>query len=477
MAVTIKRYLNTGKVDKSGRMPVRLSVSYNGRRVFINTGQVVEPGEWLDTKKQVRGAAPNAAARNREIQKAEEACGKVYYEALARGEVLDPEVFRARVKEELIPVEVKAARKPDPVSLVALADEYLAGMLREGSHVTGRPHKEGTIANRRSTRNAVADYDRWRGRESRPRDLDMGWYGGFREYVTGPRKCDLQTFYRFIRELKTMWRWHEKRGLELGKLWRDFPAPARYVGADALTPDEVQLLQHLDFSDHLTRSRVAAQLAPDAPAQRERGGTTLAFRVGQRCQLLERLRDRLLMMCYTGLRRSDLLRLEDKHIHDDLIVISPRKVEGYTSGQYQIECYIPFHNDELVRPVTLTEKARAERADRVVAGKKPGTLFKFAHNINDFLPFVGELAGVTRIHLTTKVGRKTFVTLMLNRGIPSRLVMRATGHQTEKAFNRYVGFEAREFLRIWRLGQLPTVAAAWSAAAAVEPEAAGWMAE
>ena len=66
--------------------------------------------------------------------------------------------------------------------------------------------------------------------------------------------------------------------------------------------------------------------------------------------------------------------------------------------------------------------------------------------VNEHLKLVAKLVGLTRIPLTTEIGRKTFVTLKLFQGVPQRMVMMATGHTTESSFNHYVGVDALKLL-------------------------------
>lgn len=63
---------------------------------------------------------------------------------------------------------------------------------------------------------------------------------------------------------------------------------------------------------------------------------------------------------------------------------------------------------------------------------------------------MARLAGLTRIPLTSKVGRKTFATLKLAQGVPRTTVMQATGHTTERSFNRYVGIDEDELVASYR---------------------------
>jgi hypothetical protein len=73
------------------------------------------------------------------------------------------------------------------------------------------------------------------------------------------------------------------------------------------------------------------------------------------------------------------------------------------------------------------------------------------YRADEFLKVVQRLVGLTRLNLTTKIGRKTFVTLKLYQGVPARLIMQATAHRTEEPFNHYVGVDqlqlVEEFMR------------------------------
>ncbi|UOQ64426.1 hypothetical protein [Hymenobacter volaticus] len=68
--------------------------------------------------------------------------------------------------------------------------------------------------------------------------------------------------------------------------------------------------------------------------------------------------------------------------------------------------------------------------------------------LDDYLPHIAKLAGITQ--LTSKIGRKTFATLKIFQGVPQRQVMLATGHTTEKSFNRYLGIDEQELVDIYR---------------------------
>jgi hypothetical protein len=97
-----------------------------------------------------------------------------------------------------------------------------------------------------------------------------------------------------------------------------------------------------------------------------------------------------------------------------------------------VTVYISFYND-LFKPVAL--------ASRYEHRSLLNLLVPECYRADEFLKVVQRLVGLTRLNLTTKIGRKTFVTLKLYQGVPVRLIMQATAHRTEEPFKHYVGVD------------------------------------
>jgi integrase len=138
------------------------------------------------------------------------------------------------------------------------------------------------------------------------------------------------------------------------------------------------------------------------------------------------------MCCYTGLRRSDIWRLSPNHISKELITITTQKTS--------ITCYIPFYDDQIFRPVELINKYKGRYKTCLPVNK----------SINEYLKYVQKLSGIDRLELTTKIGRKTFVTLKVYQGVQVRLIMTATGHKTEASFNRYAGIDTESLIQVFK---------------------------
>ncbi|GAB3638260.1 hypothetical protein GCM10027422_38500 [Hymenobacter arcticus] len=213
---------------------------------------------------------------------------------------------------------------------------------------------------------------------------------------------------------------------------RRFVAPRKRGRVDTLTEAELLRVAGLNFQDADTRARLL-ELRAGVRAQTNRRGEWSAERWVAHVELA---RDKFLECCYTGLRISDANRAAWKHVHGQMLVLDDSAKNGVT-------VYIPFYDDDFFKPVALASRYEHRSPLDLLAPE--------CYRANECLALVQQLFGLTRLKLTTKIGRKTFVTLKLYQGVPARLIMQATGHQTEEAFNHYVGIDEirllEEFMR------------------------------
>ena len=131
---------------------------------------------------------------------------------------------------------------------------------------------------------------------------------------------------------------------------------------------------------------------------------------------LARTRDLFLFQCYTGLAYSDLMkfRLSDCEQEDD--------------GSYRLNGKRTKTNTDYT--LYLTEKAVdiALRYD----GKLPDISNQ---KYNSYLKVIGQMIGEADLH--SHMGRSTFASVMLNKGIGTDIIKHALGHTTTLQTNRY----------------------------------------
>ncbi|MFW5700577.1 MAG: tyrosine-type recombinase/integrase [Cyclobacteriaceae bacterium] len=151
-------------------------------------------------------------------------------------------------------------------------------------------------------------------------------------------------------------------------------------------------------------------------------------------EAINKVKDMFLFSCYTGLSYIDLVNLTNDKIltnkdGDKYIFMSTRQKNSHKASK-------PF-----VIPLEDNALAILERYKNYPDKEDEGKCFPRLSNpfYNKYLKTVGELAGIKRIKLTTKVARSTAGTLLLNDGVPLETVSQILGHSNIKITQaRYV---------------------------------------
>ncbi len=165
---------------------------------------------------------------------------------------------------------------------------------------------------------------------------------------------------------------------------------------------------------------------------------------------LERVRDLFLVGCWTGLRFSDFTNLRPENIIGSIAQIQTQKTGEVVT--------IPIH------PIV-----------RQILNKYSGNLPREISNqkMNGYLKEISQLAsfdekGIATItkggsktssfkakweRVSTHTARRSFATNQYKAGFPSILLMKITGHKTEKAFLKYIKVDqeeaAQQLAKLW----------------------------
>ncbi len=125
---------------------------------------------------------------------------------------------------------------------------------------------------------------------------------------------------------------------------------------------------------------------------------------------LQRVLRWFLFMCFTGLRPSDLVELEERNVIHDKLVFCPNKTEGH----------------KLFLSIPLSRYA----VQLIKDGEGKGLqLFRciLANNINPPLKIIADITEINK-HLTNYVGRHTFATTFLSAGGKVTVLQTLLGH-------------------------------------------------
>ncbi len=155
---------------------------------------------------------------------------------------------------------------------------------------------------------------------------------------------------------------------------------------------------------------------------------------------LDETRDLFVLQCVTGLRVSDIMILDQKHIIDDTIHLRSQKTGGQLTiplnkiSKSILEKYpngLPKkssqkYNDYLKELAELTELERKVQRQKISGNKVDSSFISLSEAIS------------------SHTGRRTFITQCLERGIPPHIVMSFTGHSDLKTMYRYIGYTEDE---------------------------------
>ena len=425
----ISRELQRDKVNTDGLAPIRLVVSWEGKRLRIGTGCLVKPVHWDGGQQlvQVRPGTSHSSI-NPLLTGASNAAGKAAELAREQLRRLPEAELRTAIEAALKPAPAEAPVPGLPAAALgfeALQRQWIADQVHKPRGQSGRPLAPTTRAGFEATLQRFLAYEQARGRPLVLAELDLAWYQDFRTYMLDELGQGLNTFGKHVARLKAFLAWAElEQDLPVHRHYRKFTAPKKRARVDALSEAELQHIAGLDFGDGPTRARLLAlRLELGRATGKHQDDDSAEAWIGH----VELARDKFLECCYTGLRISDANRAAWKHVHSQTCSCST------TRPRPSITVYIPFYDDDLFKPMAL--------AGRYEHRSPADLLVPECYRCNEFLRVVQRLVGISRLKLTTKIGRKTFVTLKLYQGVPQRLIMQATGHQTEEAFNHYVGVD------------------------------------
>jgi hypothetical protein len=436
------RTLRLDKKNSKGYCPIRITCYFEGKRVFLSPGISVEEKNWDDEKKKVKSKDPAPLHKNQILDRWEQAANDVRYLATAANQQLSVEEFKKRVEvkyAELSAGPSPAPPVPDPKGpdFFSLYDQFLTAKAKEISPVTKKRIAPSTIVSLDGTRQRLLHFATVKHRELTLEGMDLKFYNAFRDYVLneapmpdGSKGQSVNNFGKHIRHLKTFLTWCEDQELAVNLKYRKFDAPESYVGVDSLFPHEVRKLYDFDFNTDEVKKYILDT------SRRKFGKALNRLQLEQRLQLLGECRDAFLFGCSTGLSISDAFAVKEAtHVRNGLIIIPRTKTSN--------ECYIPLVDDDLFRAQYFIDKYR----------EKQKTCIPVIRDINKHLKDIAHLVGIgiSRLNLSYKIARKTYVTNKVYQGVPTRLIMQSTGHKTEAAFNRYLGVDVEELKRQFQL--------------------------
>jgi site-specific recombinase XerD len=390
--------------------PIFMLFSFGGRRLKYYANEKANPKHWNKKRQRVSKSATGAKEINLLLDKIEQTAQKAYRDF----QITDIDPTTEELREALDKALLRSHKG------LHSFDDYLDHFIA----VNGVTKKPKTIQKYKTLRKHIAEFEAVTKYKVSFRTVTSTFYDKFVAYLLADRNMINNSIGKYIATLKRFMRWATEKGFNENLAFLKFKVMTEETDIITLTENELATLFHFDLSEN---------------------------------ERLGRIRDLLCFACATGLRFSDLVRITKDTIQGDAIVLRTTKTKDQAS-------------------IPITTFARA------ILNKYDNNLPSISNqNFNKYVKELGKAAGINeRITqtqyqganslsvtkpkyelLSSHTGRRTFVTLSLEKGMRPEIVMKITGHKDYATFKKYIKLtdkvKQEEMNRAWDVPLLKVV--------------------
>lgn len=430
---TTRFWLRTDRADKSGLAPVHLVYQIRGQRKYfsvsaikmmaINWNPENQQAIYIDRKKAKRIVPKvdlsfllsdsEVAEINNELQRTAHSIADIEKRFKLDNITFSPDMVITKLKTSKGPI----TKRDEPgVNIV----DFIHRFVKDSSGT----HKVGTLKVYTGLAAHIAAFEASKNRKLTFESINVPEIRAFYNYLTDSKylisargkkyesSMNNVTAAKQISTLKTLLNYARVLyKIKVNPDYRDYKVSRKDSDFEVitLTQDEFLAIYNLDLQDN---SR------------------------------LDSVRDVFCFSCATGLRFSDLQQLRRDHIRrDNTIRMSAAKTgQGLIIPLNPISHSILQKHAHQLRPLPIISNQKTNKYIKEI-----GILAKIDTPIEKVrTKGVKRITKVAKKHdlLSIHVGRKSFITLSLEKGIAIQEVMSLSGHTTFKAFRRYVDVTA-----------------------------------
>jgi len=374
-------------------------------------------------------AKKNYESFNTEIEKFDRTAKDLVNALTVNGNIPSHEKIRAELDKIYKPSKVAQVQGETPRELFDFIDHL----------IKTTNNKQSTVKSYKVVRKNLQDYQTAKKTKLNFENIDIDFYNSFVDYLTKPTKgktkaglpitkagLSKNTIGTRIKVLKVFLSQASERGIPVCSdyLKKSFRKPSEETSSIYLNEAEIDKMYYIET----------------APESIER--LTKKYNTNALPLYLEKVRDLFIIGCNTGLRFSDLSKLNNDNIKaDGMIEIKTQKTEK-----------------KVIVPINPTVRAILDKyknqLPRAISNQK----------FNEYLKEIAELAGIdepitTEITkggfkvikttekynlVTSHTARRSFATNAFLADVPSISIMKITGHKTESAFMKYIKMSAKD---------------------------------
>jgi len=398
------------KINKSGLMPVLMTITFKGERVRKDVKDVrVKEKHWKAKDQRIKPST-KSEEYNYHVE---------YNKKLDEQESVVKSIFRYLMLNNIEPTKEFVLDKLNSGLEVNLTHDFVdcfEEFIEKGKNIK----TDGTLRRYRTALNFYKDFSEAKNFRLHFDNITIDFFEDFRDYAFEERNTLNNYFAKLVSVLKTFMNWSFDRGYHENIAYQKFKAPEQEIEVVYLTMEELMQLYKHEF---------------ESPR-------------------LEHTKDTYCFGCFSGLRYSDLKQLNSSHVFDDYIKLNIQKTKT-------IDHKIPLnrfakeildkYKDTIYEPLPVISREKMNKYIKEcceLAGiNTPTSTTRFVgkKRIDKTVP-KHEL-------ITTHTARKTFVTNSLILGMKEMVVRNITGHKKEESFRRYVkiaeDFKKQEMDNTW----------------------------
>ena len=393
--INIKFNLKQPKANKP--TPIRVSISWQGNRLIINTGETVHPKYW-NMSQQVRTSKdfPQYSQINKRLNVIRAKVSEIYHQLKTLGE----NVGKPEIKEQIDIFLNRTTKSDVPTDFLSFVDYFVESKRGTINPQTKRLYSERTFSKYYRVKKLCLEINKY----IDFRHFNESFYADHYERLMHKKKFSLNTIGKYTRTLKTLLGAAAKPKFGVNKYnhYLDYPVLEAEADNIALNKAEINAMYKLDLS-HKPH--------------------------------LDRARDMFIIGCKTGLRYSDIYSIQTHNIEGDLIRLKTYKgvVKATIPILKETRSILSKYNYELPRKISNQK-------------------------LNEYVKEVGELAGLNNVErksilratgeevkflpkyqlISSHTARRSFCTNMYNDNVPIMAICAMTGHKTETEFLKYL---------------------------------------
>lgn len=363
--------------------PINAHFYFAGKRFKMATGMMVHPKHWDANRQRARKGTAYQTIINDRLDEMELQIASIY-EQLRREHVpITPQSLRERyLLLHCIPEDA-----PPSITFFDRYEQFIADV---GSRL-----QRGTVLEHKTARSHLRTFAEKKGIEMDYDSLDAAFFKRLVAYLVGEIKVNNTTAWKIVRTIFVFLKYSIEQGhtdnVDYKKIVRRDVEKGEKSLAVYLTPQELQSIIDLDLSSD---------------------------------PRLERARDVFMFQAHTGMRYGDVRRIRPEHIHGETIQVVTHKNRKSIRIPFLPYARSIWEKYKGSLPAISNQKQNEYIKELVGKAGITGSVVKVDYRGNERIEEVLPKSEL----ISTHTAKRTFVTILRQRGVSVEAIMRATGN-------------------------------------------------